>query len=626
MYKAEELIQCSLVTVTISGKQDSANLTAWVDQIFSGDEYSYSKDIFEQLAVYMKSCVKGLLRLTTVINTSSRYTKFARGPNKDVYDTTQDIAYASECLLGSGDTSALQRKLGKANTCRRQWLSSVNKRHLNSLYSVSFGHFGMTRSISSKGKICSMMRWTSLIYFDGGWIKPTDDVLSEKKNESKSTTSLLSDKVFSKADRLPGSMDNTAGELIKISRLPAEAIMREPFRCSVCLEMITIKDVRAWRSVDLKINFALIIDWLICHPRKHVHADLASYICTFDNCTNATFKDRKEWFRHEMEFHRRDWRCIICSVLFPARATLEAHISDTHSDIVSTGHIGHLLDNSSMPVQSILASVCPFCSPNTTLSTKLVQSKDATQIRLEPNRFQRHLGSHLEQFALSVLPSNILDFVRNEEHQENEDEEEEEEEEEEALQSSRTKDIELEDLANRNSVFDKLIANLEIMCNLESQEPLTCEYDSISALAPQWQPPHHFTPPKQDFLEIDPCFIPRRQQPATYGNEFTPEWFRGHDENMEAFCGRCKENNWFRISSGDYEYHQAFTHGLLNTGQRLPSPKRVRRRWSGLWIAFCTVCRNWHTLKRSQTGMSWWRHLLSACEFPCRPRSKLYNK
>jgi hypothetical protein len=41
-----------------------------------------------------------------------------------------------------------------------------------------------------------------------------------------------------------------------------------------------------------------------CTWRKHVFADLRSYVCTNKDCDSPCFKDINEWFQHEMTVHR----------------------------------------------------------------------------------------------------------------------------------------------------------------------------------------------------------------------------------------------------------------------------------------------------------------------------------
>jgi hypothetical protein len=49
-----------------------------------------------------------------------------------------------------------------------------------------------------------------------------------------------------------------------------------------------------------------------CTWRKHVFADLRSYVCTNKDCDSPCFRDINEWFQHEMTVHRVTWRCFLC--------------------------------------------------------------------------------------------------------------------------------------------------------------------------------------------------------------------------------------------------------------------------------------------------------------------------
>nr|RBQ83606.1 hypothetical protein FVER53263_13280 [Fusarium verticillioides] len=65
----------------------------------------------------------------------------------------------------------------------------------------------------------------------------------------------------------------------------------EQFLCPLCYHLIEVKGERAWT--------------------RHVFRDLQAYVCTFDNCEtpDILFETRRDWLRHELENHRREWHC-----------------------------------------------------------------------------------------------------------------------------------------------------------------------------------------------------------------------------------------------------------------------------------------------------------------------------
>jgi hypothetical protein len=129
----------------------------------------------------------------------------------------------------------------------------------------------------------------------------------------------------------------------------------------------------------------------------HVFADLQPYICTFDDCRSMllTFPNRMTWSQHELTEHRifKSWTCHLCPATFSANATIIEHLQRKHD--LPQHHCTILAATSLMKATesgAVTDRQCPLC----------MQKGWSTS-----RRFIAHLGRHLEEIALSVLPREI---------------------------------------------------------------------------------------------------------------------------------------------------------------------------------------------------------------------------
>lgn len=129
-------------------------------------------------------------------------------------------------------------------------------------------------------------------------------------------------------------------------------------------------------------------DW-----HDHVFMDLKPYICTFDNCSwdNALFGTKEEWFEHELDFHRSPttWPCPCCRCdIFDDEDRLSSHIALMHEDHAGPTEREALAKGSRRYSQQEPLLDCRLCQ---CLCSDLSELRD-------------HVGCHLENFALLVLP------------------------------------------------------------------------------------------------------------------------------------------------------------------------------------------------------------------------------
>ena len=158
-------------------------------------------------------------------------------------------------------------------------------------------------------------------------------------------------------------------------------------------------------------------------------------MCTFENCSARLFQSLREWARHELENHRREWRCSLCSLEhFKSAESLDEHVEDHHS-AYTREQISSMQSLSEQYPQVAPMSACTFCDwptiykeagtshpaseVNADLSTNSTSrfppfakkhelSGLPTACPVVPiEQFQKHVGHHLEQLALFALPPPI---------------------------------------------------------------------------------------------------------------------------------------------------------------------------------------------------------------------------
>lgn len=90
--------------------------------------------------------------------------------------------------------------------------------------------------------------------------------------------------------------------------------------------------------------------------------------------------------------HWRQWACPFgCAVNSHSPSSLRRHLEDVHATVTPAKSIGFLVLQSSKPDPKQSHGPCPLCND--------VEIKSSHQ-------YQSHVGNHLEQLALFVLPSH----------------------------------------------------------------------------------------------------------------------------------------------------------------------------------------------------------------------------
>jgi hypothetical protein len=292
-------------------------------------------------------------------------------------------------------------------------------------------------------------------------------------------------------------------------------------------------------------------------------------------------------------------------------------------------HAGHfnniqlesLVAQAGKSLQRIPASSCPLCDYDAVLRHRMKVGEatlsDSEPILIRPKAFEAHLGRHLEQLALFVLPkSELMELA------------------EPVMQSNAAQDGDFVPLGKAVSTDDSgeedigpnltpesdereiptetNIAQPEAKWSAPESDEIHDELTEAPELAMGWLPPMNFTPPEPDFDVEDSDWAPRREDSMFGGDLFTPGWVRGYGKDKEGFCGRCEPGVWHKMEDQSYENDLTYRHGIDSSGIPLPRPSSIRpvEGKERLWEGYCEDCQGWRTLRTTKRGCNWFRHCI----------------
>jgi hypothetical protein len=92
----------------------------------------------------------------------------------------------------------------------------------------------------------------------------------------------------------------------------------------------------------------------------------------------------------------------MCHLVYHNKLKAKMHIMQ-HYDNSDNHHIDLILQTSSRLPEFLSADDCPFCDWSTTLRKRNVTPKEQ-DLTVPTRRFMKHLGRHLEELALFVVP------------------------------------------------------------------------------------------------------------------------------------------------------------------------------------------------------------------------------
>lgn len=311
----------------------------------------------------------------------------------------------------------------------------------------------------------------------------------------------------------------------------------------------------------------------------------------------------------------------------------------------SSSELQVLTDRAERPIQQILATDCPLCDYDKILKQRrgasgselgLVGNSEPITLRLKT--FRRHLGRHLEQLALFVLPRNELMETPQDlaESQASEKQPQDEEGSDEGPEYHAVLAVEgqgydtqeeaghgnaciaasdsrsLQASTDRQPEYDPKDLQLIVSLNVDTHVDIP-GMEGAPELAMGWLPPMNFTPPQRDFDNADVDLRARREEPMFGGDLFTPGYVRGYGKDKEGFCGRCEPGVWLNIEDDSYRENLMYKHGIHSSGIPLPRPSNLRKH-EGKWQGFCEACQGWRTIRATDKGWNWFRHCVKVCD------------
>src|SRR5437764_2921565 len=129
----------------------------------------------------------------------------------------------------------------------------------------------------------------------------------------------------------------------------------------------------------------------------HVFADLQAYNCTFKEClgNQGPFPQRSTWADHELREHftKKVWICTLCKQSETSAGDYTTHLQNTHKFSLEDKRLRKYLQGDQITsLKPVNSQECPLCLKDGWSSYRSYFS---------------HVGRHLEEIALVVLPQDV---------------------------------------------------------------------------------------------------------------------------------------------------------------------------------------------------------------------------
>ncbi|RBR25764.1 uncharacterized protein FIESC28_01446 [Fusarium coffeatum] len=297
----------------------------------------------------------------------------SQSPKAQVYRTweeeptvSHDVLEAREKSRKKDDSHNIISRLARANTRRREqlryWERHPFDKHIEEVASVTHKVPHILLRGLDLGRDIGIERPKSLASV------PTVQSFSTVAKSAIDETKTLSGrpKTVYAASVVAGRQS------ARVPDIPKAAFNEDQVECPFChamLDSATIESRMSWK--------------------RHVFRDLRPYTCTYDECSNPEkmYATRHDWIYHEMQMHRRQWKCQKCDVGFHAKRLMADHLMKSHAESV-TAQLTICLEMSERPLDDDHRMECVLCPSQLSLS-----------------RLLEHLAQHMEDIALFVLPS-----------------------------------------------------------------------------------------------------------------------------------------------------------------------------------------------------------------------------
>ncbi|KAI0965397.1 hypothetical protein F4678DRAFT_335366 [Xylaria arbuscula] len=371
-------------------------------------ERKESQDILDVIS----ECTRGLLKISVLIRKATPRDRFARALQVDNPFIDQfDINYVAERYpkLRKPGFEWLCVRLGRAITKRRQFLrysrehgrriagsnekdTEINKSGAQTKASNEVQTFHISSNSQAHSSAGTKLSGSVAAHTHASTKASTLDATTLHKLREDETNEEDSRSLVSAGSSLQFENEDSRLHLPSLGELKKGDSI---FECPFCLNLQTFTRESAWR--------------------RHAYRDLKAYVCSLNEgtCDSELFGDSRTWFDHELQCHRKQWVCMLCSSgPFRTAASFKSHLQSQHSDVLANEiQIEIFMNASQRAVDVIPAEECPFCdewavSLKDDMSVPPSTSYSELLITVQPVQFRRHVASHMEQLALFALPRN----------------------------------------------------------------------------------------------------------------------------------------------------------------------------------------------------------------------------
>ncbi|KAK0711893.1 hypothetical protein B0H67DRAFT_555798 [Lasiosphaeris hirsuta] len=301
--------------------------------------------------------------------------------NSDAYNSsaTWHLQIATEAFPSASE--ALTNRLGTSNWRRSQYLRRLQDRPRTATITArpELGNHvnsrAVTRNMSLRGRPTTVAnsRQSSR---QANWADYSDAATSTVGSHVPSVISVVLHSDQNSATSMSESQQPSVLQHLVLPEPPVDLETAQEFECPYCHFELPLTVSPHGMTPE---------EWI-----DHVHLDLKPYMCTFDNCSwgNVMFGVKKDWFQHELEFHRSRtvWSCGICRSDFDAESDFIAHLVDSHQHLEGR-NLSTMADSCKRYSQDEPSAVCHLCALSCGSLAEL----------------ESHTGGHLELFALAAI-------------------------------------------------------------------------------------------------------------------------------------------------------------------------------------------------------------------------------
>lgn len=199
-----------------------------------------------QLVVMLADLVKSLLKLSIIIQKSSRRAKFAQSSREKPYETNFDILHAKELFPYATKHGTLLERLGKANAQRRQWLS-YRRRHRERLSSLEDPNSEPVETGSQpSSNLASIVSFSSRPAFTYTTSDNSTTATTFYESTRDTVAQRDTDEESSEVSFSTSSVSGNEKTSLEILSLPSEAASGDPFECPFCFSILAVSGLQSW--------------------------------------------------------------------------------------------------------------------------------------------------------------------------------------------------------------------------------------------------------------------------------------------------------------------------------------------------------------------------------------------